>query len=259
MWGIMVLNKIIILLFFSLAINLNSVDIVNYDFPKFFIYTEDWKPYQYIDYDGIRGISVDVMELMLKYLGSSQDRYDFEFLPWTRAYNLTMNNSDSILFLMTQTEERKDLFKWVGPLKTYNNYLYARKDRNIVINNKNDLYKYKFGSVKDDASELFLLKLGISLDSMIRANVGSDVVKVLHKGRIDMLLSETSSFLSDVETLNLNHKDFEPVYLASTSQLFFAFNKDTPDEIINRFQDAYNTLESSGKIDQIFKLYGESR
>ncbi len=248
--------KIIKKILISLLL-ITSFGVFGQTLPKFSITTEDWKPFQYIENNEIKGISVDLMDNMLQYLDSEQKREDIKILPWTRAYNRALKDDNTILFLTTKTKERENLFRWVGPLLSYNTYLIARKDQNITINNLEDLHNYRIGSVKDDSSEIFLNDLGVPLEDLIRAKKGSDVVHVLAKGRIQILLSEWTSFVSDIKYLNLNLDDFEPIYLSSRSELYYAFSSSTSDEVINRFQTAFDQFKDSGKIEEIFKRYGE--
>ena len=37
-------------------------------------------------------------------------------MPWNRSYMTIQNENDIVVFLMTRTKEREELFKWVGPL-----------------------------------------------------------------------------------------------------------------------------------------------
>lgn len=225
--------------------------------PKLTITTEKWKPFQYMENGKVQGVSVDIMMLMLQELGSKQNRDDIKILPWSRAYNSALKNDNTVLFLTARTQDRESLFKWVGPVLSYNSYLIIRKDSNIVIDDIEMLDKLRVGSVRDDASEVFLQDLGVPLDRMIRGSKGSDVVNILDKGRIDILLSEWTSFVSDVEFLGLNLEDFEPVYLASQSELYYAFSSTISDDIILKFQTSLDELKESGQMDKIFLRYGE--
>ncbi|MGL1891839.1 MAG: ABC transporter substrate-binding protein [Spirochaetaceae bacterium] len=253
----MIIYKTIKNLIWALIFIITTTGIYSQTLPKFSITTENWKPYQYIENNEITGISVDIMELMLKQLNSEQKKEDIKILPWSRAYNNALKKDNTILFLTSRTKEREKLFKWVGPVLEYKNYLIARKDQNITISNTKDLNKYKIGSVIDDASEIFLQNLGVPLNKLVRAHKGSDVVKILDKGRIQILLSEWTSFIADIEHLELNINNFEPIYLASESKLYYAFSSSTSDEVISRFQATFDILLESGKITEVFNKYGE--
>lgn len=252
----MLRNKVLKKILISILLIINTW-VYSQTLPKFTITTEHWKPFQYIENGEKKGISVDIMDSMLQYLDSEQTSKDINFFPWARAYHKAIRDDNTILFLTTKTEERENLFKWVGPLLSYNTYLIARKDHNITIKDPVDLQNYRIGSVEDDASEIFLNELGVPLEDLVRAKKGTDVVTILTKGRIQILLSEWTSFVSDVKSLNLNLDDFEPIYLSSTSKLYYAFSVTTSDEIIDRFQNAFDQIKESGKIEEIFNQYGE--
>ncbi|PZQ30478.1 MAG: amino acid ABC transporter substrate-binding protein, partial [Ectopseudomonas oleovorans] len=64
--------------------------------------------------DGIDGISADIVREMFKRAGID---YTLTLrFPWDRLYRLTLDKPNYGLFSTTYTEERKPLFKWVGPL-----------------------------------------------------------------------------------------------------------------------------------------------
>ena len=48
--------------------------------------------------------------------------------PWARAYKMALEEENVVLFGMTYTQDRSELFKWVGPLATKRDILLARKD-----------------------------------------------------------------------------------------------------------------------------------
>lgn len=103
-----------ILLLLSFLLSLQAVDI-----PNFKIMTENYPPFNMENKDGkLVGIGVEVFTEMLKRVGSSQTKEDFELMPWSRAYNIVQTKKNSVLFTTSRTKEREELFKWVGPLNT---------------------------------------------------------------------------------------------------------------------------------------------
>ncbi len=137
--------------------------LANDDLPEFLIMTEQWIPYQFEKNDKMRGISVDIMVLMLEKIGSEQGRKDINIYPWARGYQTALKQKNTILFLTTRTKEREKLFKWVGPLFVNTTCLISRKNRNITITSPDDFNTFSFGAVRDDVGEQLLIREGVPL------------------------------------------------------------------------------------------------
>lgn len=243
------LLKILCLLIFS------STAATAETIPKFKIMTEDWVPYQFVEGSELRGISVDLMVELLKRVGSTQNRGDIQLLPWARAYRNLNKIENTILFSMTRTSERESLFRWVGPIFQNTTFLIAAKKRHIKISSLEDLQKYVFGTIRDDASEMFLIRSGLNFDAFERTSSSQTALRMLNAGRFDMIASGWENFVSDIAILGLNQNDFEKVYTIDTSDISIAFHWDTPDWIIDNFQQAFDEIKTEGMYDQIFKKY----
>ena len=62
--------------------------------------TENYPPYN-MEVDGkLQGLSVDVVEAMLKQMGSKKNKYDIELLSWSKAYDSAKNNKNNMVILL---------------------------------------------------------------------------------------------------------------------------------------------------------------
>ena len=240
---------------FLTALLVASAPVAAQTIPTLTIMTEDWVPYQFLEGPELRGISVDLMVEMLERIGSDQTRNDIQLLPWARAYRVMETRENTVLFSMTRTPEREPLFRWVGPIFQNITYLIAPKKRNIKIKSPGDLHNFKFGTIRDDASELFLLRLGLNVDQFTRNALTKLNLLMLNAGRVDMIVSGWEAFVSDVAITGLNQDDFETIYTVDSSDVSFAFHRDTPDWVIQRFQKALDDIKAEGLYDRIFEKY----
>ncbi len=66
----------------------------------------------------LTGFAVEVVQAIQKRI-DSHDK--IEFIPWARGYQyaLAPSKKDIILFATAFTEERRELFKWVGPIAQF--------------------------------------------------------------------------------------------------------------------------------------------
>ena len=225
------------------------------DMPKFKIMTEPWSPWQVENNGKVEGVAVDLLVLMLERVGSAQGRGDIKMYPWARGYDEVQKNENTILFSMTRTEERENMFKWVGPIFQNTSHLIAKKDKNITIASADDVKKYKVGTVLDDVGEQYMEKMGIAKDKLQRAKSGEINAKKLNAGRIDLVVSSWSGFEGNCKDAGVDPSLFAPVYAVHSADISYAFYKGTSNAIIGAFQKALDELKAEGKLDELSAKY----
>lgn len=214
------------------------------NFPKLFLYTEDWEPFHYIgESNMVEGYVVDLVDMILKDIDNSQTKADIELIPWARGYKLTQLKKNAIIFSTTRTQEREHLFKWVGPIFNNRMYLVAKKDRNIVISGDEELKQYKTGTVKDDVGNILLEKRGINEEFIHESGTSQDSVRLLTKNRVDMIATTWLSFINICKVLEIDYTHYEQVYTLSDLSLYFAFNPYTEDWVIKQFKDSFYKVQ----------------
>ena len=233
------------------SISLAASDSIN----DYFLMTEDYPPFNYSDGGNVKGLSADIFSLVLKNLNSTKTSKDFEVLPWARSYANIQSQDNTILFAMTRTSEREGMFKWVGPIAPTKISIMALKSKGIKISDFKDLGKYRIGTVRDDIGELLLLSNNISKDyisSVVRLE--SNISK-LDAGRIDIISYEENVLKWNLKQQGKNLSDYETVFVLKESELFYAFNKNTPDSLIKQVQESFDKVKNSPEYQQILDKY----
>ena len=243
--------------FATIAIFLIPVAIVTAEpLPEFKIMTEEWKPYNFIENNKIQGISVDMFVAMLERIGSEQGRNDIKLYPWARGYMILKAKPDTILFTMTKTKERKPLFKWVCPIFENTILLHALKSRKIIINSITDLKRYKIGTyIKDVGENILIKKAGLKLSDLDRTPQQALGVIQLFAGRNDLFVGSKVTVDKICEKHGYRKEDIEPVFVLSRDVMCYAFHKEIPDAVIEKFQKAFNDLKAEGKLEELFRKY----
>lgn len=244
-----------ILIYLSLFI---TTIVLSQELPKFKIMTENYPPFNMQVKDKTSGISVDVFEEILKRVNSKQNKSDIELISWSRAYNIVQKKKNTILFSMTRTNEREELFKWVGPIAHTVSGLIAKKEKSIKINSLADLKKYKVGAVLNDIGEQILLNENVSKENIDTTSGSNALIKSIRKldaNRIDMFSYSVEVAFWEMKSNNVDISKYENVFDIKKLGLYLAFEKNTPDWIIKMFQDSLDEIKQDGTYENILKRY----
>ena len=211
---------------------------------RLILMTEAFPPFNFEAEGRIQGISVDVMERMLIHLNSKLRRADIRLLPWARAYRDALEKRNTVLFLMHRNPTRENSFKWVGPVLPTVYALIAKKSRRIRIASAEEIKKYRIGVVSKDLSEQLLLELGLEAVNIDSVAKGETNLMKLNRDRIDLWNYEVSVAKWLITRSGFDVDDYEAVYvLKEDNSAYYAFHKQTDDEIIQAFQGALDTLK----------------
>jgi len=241
---------------FTLLLFLGSTVIANATDIK--MMTENYPPYN-MEVDGkLQGLSVEILDAMLKYMKSEQDIYDVALLSWSKAYETAKNNKNSMVFSTTRTKERENKFKWVGPISNTTIGVIALKNSNIKIKTIDDLKKYKIGCIKKDIGESLLLEHGIlekNLNSIDGINSLATSFYKLERGKLDLFAYETKVATYSADLNGFDSNDYEIVYNLKDGELYFAFNRLTSNKIIKKWQKALDVIKANGIYQKIVNKY----
>lgn len=217
--------------------------------------TEQYPPYNLEENNKLQGIAVDTLALMLQRVGSKQTREDIKLLPWARGYKLVLSEANTCLFSTTRTEERENLFKWVGPIAPNTIGLIAKKESKIKIGSVRDMKKHKIGTIRDDQAEQYLINAGISMDSLERVAETKLNIRKLNRGRIDLWAYGENVAMWELKANGFSPADYESVHELGSKDLYFAFHADTSDSVIQKLQAALDTLKTDGEYQKILDRY----
>lgn len=247
--------KLILIFLFTISIATNlycqTVDDITF-------VTESYPPFNFEENGVLQGISVDLLVEIFQRVDSKQTRSSLKLYPWARSYINTLENKNTALFSMTRTEEREDLFKWVGPISNTTISIMARKDKNIKIDTIEDINKYSVNVVRYGVSEQLLVNMGIRLESLERVG-GTDIIfraiQKLNIDRVDLFPYEQNVFNWSLKLNGLDPNEYESVFLLKEGAIYFAFNIETPDSLIAEFQNVLDGLKSDGTYEEITSRY----
>jgi polar amino acid transport system substrate-binding protein len=219
--------------------------------------TEISPPDNYLDNGVLTGVFADALDLAMGELGAPKP--PVEVLPWARAYQRLLDTPDTVLFAVARLPEREALFKWAGPVRSGRFVLLAKKSRKIRLGKPSarTLAPYRIGTVIHDAGEKLVVDLGHPLERLDRADAFRSLMLKLVNDRIDMIAYGEMAAWGFMRDNRIPPGEYEVVGVLSTTPLCFAFHKDTPPEVVARFQAALDrALRKPGAAERLFRKYG---
>ena len=224
------------------------------------IMTEELPPYNFIQDNLVHGISADILLQLLEKNDISIDRGSIQLFPWPRAYQMVQDIPGSILFSTARTSQREKLFKWVGPIADLTMGLVALKTNRIKLHSIEDANKFRIGTIRDGAPEQLVLAAGVEDSNLERIASPEANIKKLEAGRIDLFAFSVPSTRYLMIKLGMDPDEYESVYTLKQVDLYYAFHKDTDDQLIhtlNRTLQEMKQPDATGKssVDRIINSY----
>jgi polar amino acid transport system substrate-binding protein len=211
------------------------------------ILTENLPPLNYVKDGVLMGSSVEIVKEIQRRIGSNEP---IQVFPWARAYRLSLEEKNVVLFGMTYTKERHDKFKWVGPLAKKRDILVAKKGSGIKIKTLEDAKKVqRIGTLRDDTREILLKHHGFT--NLYSVSDEQKNAKKLILGRIDLWAYKIPGVKKVCELAGVDFNEFEEVFHLREINLMIAFSKKTPDAIVKKWQDAFAEMLADGTLESI--------
>lgn len=212
--------------------------------------TENYPPFNIVDpkSGAVSGISTEkVREIMRR----ANEKYTLAAYPWSRAFQMGQNDTNTCVFSTTRTAEREALFKWVGPLVKNNWFIFGRADDSRTPKTLEDLRPYVMGIYRDDAVGQFLVAKGFKTDL---ANYDTDNPRKLLYGRFDFWATGELLGLAILKNQGLSEK-IVPLFQFHSSEMYLACQLGMAHERIERYNQILKEMERDGSVAAIEKKY----
>ncbi|MFA5254142.1 MAG: transporter substrate-binding domain-containing protein [Methanoregula sp.] len=217
------------------------------------IITEEQYPFNYAGPNGtVTGQATDVVRGILSRLNQTAN---ITILPWSEGYSLARAGPGVALYSTVRTDDREHLFKWVGPVSSYDYIIYARNDSMFKINSLESVKKAgRICVVKDDFRHQFLLENNFT--NITTTGSDNECIRQLLAGSADLWLGSSVNARETARNEGIDPSSFHEVFPVRTVQTYIAFSPDTPDSVIGAWQGALDTMKSDGTFAEIERQYG---
>jgi polar amino acid transport system substrate-binding protein len=212
------------------------------------VVTEDWFPYNYVSSEGaLQGPSTKAVQEILNLSGIA---YSIEMYPWFRAYNMTMEFPNTLIYSIYRTPEREHLFQWICPIaKKVKQNIYRLSSRNdIKISTEQDFSKYTFSVIRGTFPQKLLESKGLMEGNnllVVSENVAH--TQMLLKHRVDLTVEVEAAMFKVLEDNNFPNSYVTKEYELGdddVNDLCMAFNKQTPKALVDKVRAAYDKYQS---------------
>ena len=185
-----------------------------------------------------------------------QISYNVKSLPWKRGYKYLSDEPDVVLFTVTRTPHRENLFKWAGPIITSNLVFFAKRDSKIEIKRLEDAKKIdKIGLVQGYSVEKLLRQHGFTNLDTVSGSETTNPLKLMN-GRIGLWATVDLVGIHHAKLQGVHPKNMKIVYVISKDQhKYIAFSKQISDEIVQQWQNVLDRLKQDGTYEKFLNKW----
>ena len=222
--------------------------------------TEDYAPYNYIDEKSgqLTGFSYDVVQTLILLVGD-QNIAEIKVFPWARIYNMAQNMENVAIFSMIHSQQRDNLFKWVGTLYYADSFIWklaTREDINIA--HRKDLMRYQTAVLNGGIDQQILIKhYNLSIKQHLRSvSSANQKLFTLFNGHVDLAEYAEMPLRWKMRKMSLDFDLVEKVLaIPEMAPLSLAFSPQTSDEIVERYRLALIAIKENGVYDQLLEKW----
>ena len=199
------------------------------------------------------GFYFELLQMMLKEM--PQHHIIVEFYPVPRMLMMLAKTPNMFALGIARNAEREQYCKWVGPTIQPGVVLYKLKNRSdIRIQTLADARPYKIGTGRAYAAKENLLQAGIPEDNIEEVTIDVQNIKKLFAQRIDLVITIDVIFLNLLRQEGHSIDEFEAFRVDGMS-MYYAFNKNTADQVILQFQQTLDQLKQTESYKELVKKY----
>ncbi|MFB2799927.1 substrate-binding periplasmic protein [Shewanella seohaensis] len=212
------------------------------------IYTEEWAPISFSVDGKPDGLAVQVVQEIQKRV-KNQD--PIKVVPWARGWKIMTEQPNTVLFAMTRTPAREQLFSMIGPIATGTINFYALKDSPLYIGSIDDAKQAKAVGVYRSSVEDQLL-MEHQFTNIAPSTTPLLSAKQLMKKRIDLWCNTNLTAPSILAEAGASMDDVKSLYTISENHLYISFSKGTPNKEIEQWKEALINIKADGTFAQIY-------
>ena len=206
-------------------------------------------PYTYMEGSKVIGTATEVVELTLQRAGLKD--YRVHLYPWARAYDMALKEPNVLIFLIARTPAREQQFRWAGEIMKIQYHLYRLKSRALDISTLESAKAYTIGVMRDDVRQQYLRSKGF--ERLVVSAQPLDNFRKLLRGQVDLvpLTTGDAGLLCQQATFDCAGLERVLTLDEASAGLYMAYSLQTPQEVVQRTQQAFDRLKAEGLVQRI--------
>jgi polar amino acid transport system substrate-binding protein len=222
------------------------------------IVTEELPPYNMTRNGVLTGMSTEVVQAVLKEVNVQAP---IQSMPWARAYDLALHTPNVLIYSITRTADREQLFKWVGTIAASRWYLYSSANHPITLLSLDDARDWQTATVNEDVGEQYLMarrfRIGQQLQSSNRYEFN---YQKLLTGHVDLWISDELNAYYLARQVGDNPErtlvqSLRVPELDEAGGFNMAFSAGTPDTTVELFRQGLEAIRANGIYEAIARKW----
>lgn len=198
--------------------------------------------------DEIEGVCSDMVKAIM-----ARTEYDYvmKMRAWSYAFNRVQGRENHGVFCTARTNEREDLFQWVGPLMTLRWTLFSAPNSDITLSGLEDARGLRIAGYKGDVMSQYLVDQGFNLTMGASGDVNA---RRLVLGQVDLWV--TDAVMGPlVAKAEYGIEGLKPVLEFKETPLYLSVSNETSPEIVAALRNAMDAARSAGELESIVEQY----
>lgn len=217
---------------------------------KIDVVTEYLEPYQTQNTDGsLGGFSTEVINALFLL---TNDKANIQVMPWARAYEIGLHQPNTLIYSIARTSSREKKFHWIGALKEERLYFWGlKKDFPKSDYSVSELRDYRIAVSRNSNTAHYIINQ--QFNNIYQLSNERQNMKMLFIGRVDLILATEITIKTRSKNLSLEFNKLRKLteVAALNNKLSIAFSLNTTQELIQKYQTAYQELIISGQLDHL--------
>ena len=215
------------------------------------LYTEDSPPSSYKENNQLKGLSVEIVQEILKRIGRSDV---ILIVPWARGYELAQSEANTALFSTTRVPNRESQFLWVGPLYQQRWGFYRWKGSGVEASTLEAAKRVAgIGTYLKDAKRQYLQALGFN--NLVPTNQNINNLQHLKEANISLWVSSDFNMPFLARDAHVSPDQLELTYAFNSVDNYIAFSKETSPHVIRLWQMVLDEMKADGRYQEICHRY----
>lgn len=214
------------------------------------IMTEDYYPYNYLEGGAWQGSSYEVVREILTRHGRAET---IEPRDWSSALQALETEDNAVLFTTALTPERKQRFKWVGPVGRAGWALFAKDGRIGALRSLTEARPYRIAVVQDYPAHERLVQA--AQPNLVVFPTLDEALAAFFSGQVELAASDSDTIYFYAAGHGLDFSAVQKVYDIKTELLYIAFSQGVPDSIVSRWQATLDQMKAERVFAEIYARY----